>query len=79
MEHTQGTWENFNHYVWTEDRQSIANCKNVQDGNPITPEESYANAKRICQCVNACAGMENPEEDIKELKEWAETGKELGC
>lgn len=46
-EHTPGPWESFNHYVWTTDKQNIANCKNVQDGNPMTPQESWANARLI--------------------------------
>lgn len=30
--------------------------------------EQRANAKRIVTCVNACAGMEDPAEEIAELK-----------
>ena len=32
-------------------------------------EEERANAQRIVDCVNACAGMENPVEEIAELKQ----------
>ena len=38
------------------------------------------NAKRIVGCVNACAGMKNPVEDIAELKKqlvWRDAIKEL--
>lgn len=31
-------------------------------------ETEMANAKRIVDCVNACEGMENPVEEIAELK-----------
>lgn len=29
---------------------------------------NVVNAERIIQCVNACAGMENPDEEIAQLK-----------
>lgn len=32
-------------------------------------EESYANAKRIVDCVNACQGIDNPKEAIESMKE----------
>jgi len=36
--------------------------------NALRPEAAH-NAKRITQCVNACAGIENPEEAIQEARE----------
>ena len=60
MEHTKGPWKSFNHYVSTADQQGIANCKNVQEGNPITPAESYANARLIAAAPDllaACKGI----------------------
>ena len=35
----------------------------------VSVEEMEANGKRIVDCVNACAGMENPVEEIAELKQ----------
>jgi len=32
-------------------------------------EEILANLQRIVQCVNACAGMSDPEKEIAELKQ----------
>ena len=37
-------------------------------GGVHSPSELEANTKRIVACVNACAGMENPLEEIAELK-----------
>jgi len=42
-----------------------------------TIEETEANARRIADCVNACAGMENPAEEIKRLRELAAYGQRL--
>ncbi len=50
---TARPWEAFNHYVWTPSKQNIANCKNVQEGNPMTAEETYANAELIVKAVNS--------------------------
>ena len=33
-----------------------------------TEEAGYANALRIVSCVNACAGMEDPDKEIAELR-----------
>lgn len=38
---------------------------------PTDNEVIEANARRIVQCINACAGIENPGESIKELVEAA--------
>jgi hypothetical protein len=35
-------------------------------------ESEYANAARICACVNACAGMTDPEAEIKALRDALE-------
>ena len=45
-----------------------------------TEEEIHANAERIVACVNACVGMENPVEEIAELKQqltWRYVSEEL--
>lgn len=42
-----------------------------------TIEETEANARRIADCVNACAGMENPAEEIKRLRELAAYGQRI--
>ena len=42
-----------------------------------TIEETEANARRIADCVNACAGMGNPAEEIKRLRELAAYGQRL--
>jgi hypothetical protein len=39
--------------------------------------ESEANAKRIVQCVNACKGIENPGETIRELGEACKKSLEV--
>ena len=38
------------------------------EGNALNREQALANANRIIACVNACAGMENPEQEIKKLR-----------
>lgn len=43
----------------------------------ISFEEAHANAKRIVGCVNACAGIENPGETIRELVEACEAFEAL--
>jgi hypothetical protein len=46
----------------------VAACR----GNTaLTPEESCANAARIVSCVNACAGMSDPAQEIERLREKA--------
>ena len=47
----------------------IQSANHLQNGTSI--EETEANARRIADCVNACAGMENPAEEIKRLRELA--------
>jgi hypothetical protein len=37
-------------------------------GNDVAAALSMYSATRIVACVNACAGMESPEEDIKRYK-----------
>jgi hypothetical protein len=39
-----------------------------QVGNYDTPACSRANGERIVSCVNACAGMEDPEAEIRKLR-----------
>jgi hypothetical protein len=39
-----------------------------QSGNYDIPTCTRANAERIVSCVNACAGMEDPEKEIAKLR-----------
>jgi len=71
--YTKGEWESFNHYVWTKDKQNIANCKNVQEGNPITAEESYANAQLISASPDL---LEVCKKAYKHLREFKNTTNE---
>ena len=50
-QHTATPWKSYNHYVLSS-VGDIANCQIVQEGNPITPEESYANAEFIVKACN---------------------------
>ena len=36
---------------------------------PADSDADVADGKRICECVNACAGIENPGEDIPKMRE----------
>lgn len=43
----------------------------------MTAEEVEANAERIVECVNACAGIENPDEIIKRGKAYIDQDKQI--
>ncbi len=46
---------------------ALVYADNPDDGSPGT--EDTANAARIVQCVNACAGLDNPAEAIRAARE----------
>lgn len=50
---------------------------NYYGGNLIAESISQANAARIVACVNACAGIENPQEYMKGVKLLEKTYHEL--
>jgi hypothetical protein len=50
-------------------RTNAANIAKVIPCAGMTAEEVEANAKRIVDCVNACAGMDYPLERITELRD----------
>lgn len=57
---------------------SIPECDGDEGGRP---EEDRANAKRIVECVNACAGIANPAQIqhlISDLLAFAEERTEVG-
>lgn len=49
--------------VFTDDGYRI-----IVSCNQNYPEEAEANARRIVACVNACAGMDDPEKEVATLK-----------
>ena len=73
MKHTKEPWE----VIAVNDLYEI---HDVEDTYEIAwSVDSEVNAKRIVACVNACAGMENPVEEIAELKKqlvWHDATKE---
>ena len=50
---------------------NIGECIAIPDsgGCSFSSDEVTANVKRIVQCVNACAGIEDPEAAIREAKD----------
>ncbi len=74
MKHTKEPWE----VLGVDDTYEIHDVEGTYD--IAWSVDSEVNAKRIVACVNACAGMENPVEDIAELKKqlvWHDSTKEL--
>ena len=63
MKHTPEPWKVNKMHV-SADISHIGSCY----GTMTSKEEDRANAARIVACVNACAGMESPEDDIKRYK-----------
>ncbi|HWT40360.1 MAG TPA: hypothetical protein VN081_03800 [Dongiaceae bacterium] len=72
---------------WKVKTNKLANVVSIQDatgayiagtGNALENSEKLANAARIVQCVNACAGIENPEalpDVIRELRNLLSYGQ----
>ena len=69
MKHTKEPWYAIQNKKWRNANYRISNKENDEWGSfgQIAYASEY-NAKRIVACVNACAGMENPLEEIAELK-----------
>ena len=67
--HTGGTWVALTEVIWTEypqgGKEDIAMCSLRHR----SLKEAYANAARIVQCVNACAGIDDPHEAIQGARE----------
>ena len=63
--HTQGLWEASLGRVFSSRRIQIADCYTTD----LSIEEDRANAARIVECVNACTGIENPGEAIRDARE----------
>ena len=80
VEHTKGTWkilpeEHDKPYIRIRGttlggRYKIANVlgANYEEALASEAEETRANAKRIVDCVNACEGMQNPEEEVQAIE-----------
>ena len=78
MKHTPTPWR----YTGTIDSEHVQKCQLVLQARAINPaniakiipcmgmsaEEVEANAARIVACVNACAGLEDPETVIRMMK-----------
>ena len=71
--HTPEPWTNdsYNLVYSTVNNQTVCEIqdylRNAGDSTEHQPEEeATANAERIVKCVNACAGIENPAEFIKD-------------
>lgn len=62
--HTPEPWKSQGSVFYGNDSHDIG----YADGFSQTLEQDVINAARIVQCVNACAGMENPAEEIAKLK-----------
>lgn len=67
QKHTPEPWHQFAFEVYDDDNCIIADCGYAAD--VFGKEGMKANAARIVACVNALAGIENPEEWVKEAKE----------
>lgn len=55
----------------------VSNCGGYA-GSTKSHDENHANAQRIVQCVNAMAGIEEPEKFIKKMAEVIKTGLVVG-
>lgn len=69
--HTKEPWNIFSFEIYDEREQIIADCGYSDD--VFTLDGCKANAKRIVACVNAMAGIENPEEYMKTMQEVHDT------
>ena len=78
MKHTPEPWEIYGRYgdhgriVGEGDRHiagTMGYSSNIRSGE--VRAENQANARRIVECVNACAGIEDPETVIPQLIESA--------
>ena len=72
--HTPEPWERVHGIIVQSPFQKIPNgtrsltiCRT--DNPRMGEQEEGANAKRIVDCVNACAGMDDPAKEIASLKE----------
>ena len=73
MKHTKEPWVTEDEFVDSVEGYSVARC-HWDNG-----DQGDEDAKRIVACVNACAGMKNPIEEIAELKKqlvWHNATKE---
>ena len=66
QKHTPEPWHQFAFEVYDGDNCIIADCGYAED--IIGKDGMKANAARIVACVNALAGIENPEEWVKQAK-----------
>jgi hypothetical protein len=69
QKHTGGTWVALEECIWAEfpegGKESVATTK----GWFLDRQKAKANAARIVQCVNACAGIEDPEAAIEQARQ----------
>ncbi len=70
--HTPGEWYRNGAFVRTQGYEWIAECAFAKDGTGLhsfpRALEASDNARRIVQCVNACAGMPDPVAEVAGLK-----------
>lgn len=68
--HTREPWQIQNHRVIGPDNEQVAGTYNqrlLKDSKVISVAEQDANADRIVDCVNACAGIEKPQQAIPKM------------
>lgn len=76
MSYTKGKW--FVEESYSIDAIAMLGKFNVQREVGVRRAGSYDDARRIVDCVNACDGMESPDDEIAELRrERGELLKEL--
>lgn len=73
--HTPEPWDDFAFEIYDAEKNIIADCGYSDDVWGKT--QCKANAARIVACVNACAGIEDPEATIPALNDLADKAIEL--
>lgn len=66
MSYTKGKW--FVEESYSIDAIAMLGKFNVQREVGVRRAGSYDDAKRIVDCVNACDGMDNPDDEISKLR-----------
>lgn len=68
--HTPEPWHcDDREFLWGADGALVANFNMARNTRPMSQEECAANAARTIACVNACAGLPDPERDVKDMRE----------
>lgn len=84
MKHTPEPWEAYDNSVYWEILSEGHSLVSVFDNRyhpvPVTKESTAANAARIVACVNAMAGIEEPQafrDSLQKLSEYADKASEM--